>query len=86
MRLLIENGANINAVNSQNNTALIIAISKGNSLKHVENFLGFTLENTMLSFSEFFDIAELLIQKGIDVNTVIQDGFTCLIVAARRGK
>lgn len=35
VKLLIENGADINAVNNLNDTALILAISKGNHLKVV---------------------------------------------------
>lgn len=39
LRQLIENGANINAVNAENNTALSLAIKNGIPINNVELFI-----------------------------------------------
>lgn len=43
-------------------------------------------KKTSFLFSEFAKIAEILIQKGADVNIAGQSGKTALILAAYRGK
>lgn len=89
MRLLIENGADINAVNVLNHSALICAISEG-------------MENVKLCYvtckkREFHGrqhvmflgndkIAEYLIQNGADVNVMGHRNATALTSAAEKGK
>lgn len=54
VRLLIENGANINTANDYNNTALIVAISRGSLIiiKQLNCIKKDTLIRTMESFKD----------------------------------
>lgn len=91
MKLLVENGANVNVFNSDcsndNNTALLVATSKGNYWKVLQAVC--RSFNQRYHFTTFFigydKVAELLIQKGADVNFAGLYG-TSLIWAARNGK
>lgn len=85
VRLLIENGANINAVNADNKTALISAIDSGKS----HSWTSVNIYNCKRVFwlSGYTHVATLLIQKGADANRVGgKSGQTALMRAADKGK
>lgn len=82
MRLLVENGADLNAVNTYKNTALISAINEGNYNKNCKNLCEEALK---LFFSGYDKIAELLIQMSANVNMLGNHRNTALILAAEKG-
>jgi uncharacterized protein len=91
---LIESGANVNAKDYSNNTALIWALCKG----HVEiaRFLiekgadvdarGTTTALIMAAAFGHKEILKLLIDKGADVNLVSPGGVSALMLAAYMGE
>lgn len=87
IELLIQNGADINAVNDLNNSALILALDtdRGNHLKITAQHSKWFFKRVILSCSGYKEAAKLLIRKGADVNIVGQDGNTALIVALNKG-
>lgn len=80
----MEHGADINAVNKYNNSALIMAVWAGNFLTYCEKVAMQWTVPTL--FSEFDNVAEFLIQKGADVNVVGENGYTALMWAAQKGE
>lgn len=86
MRLLIENGADIDAVDIMNNTALNIAIMNG-IYKNVWNF-NTKSSKTIFIYHPFLGhdkVAEILIRNNANVNVVNADGNTALISTIPKG-
>lgn len=77
VELLLQNGADINAVNSNNNSALILALDTGRG-NHFVNSWNFLAKEALFIFFclGYEEIAKLLIRKGADVNIVGQDDNT----------
>lgn len=86
VRLLIENGINLNRVNNVNNSALILAINGGNLQRNYWSILIWCFSEIQFSSLGYDKIAELLIEKGADIDIVGNGGLTALSVAAGRGK
>lgn len=89
LRVLIDKGAYIDAVNNDRNSALIFTIVLGIRLKiRILCFSYFCkLSKIQYFFGEGFDkAAELLIEKGADVNIVGKNKQTALTWAAYSGK
>lgn len=85
-KLLIDKGADINAVNKLNDTALHLAIREGTSYNSF-CFQNRSVEKLFTSFDLGHDeVAKLLIHNGANVNVVGQHGDTILILAAAKGK
>lgn len=87
IELLIDNGANINAVNSDNYSALMLAMDPG--IYGNPEIFGVEGNSNMSHLYPFLDttkVADLLIQRDADVNIVGKDGFTALILIAKTGK
>lgn len=84
MEPLIEKGADINATNGGNDSALILAIESGYLLKT----LIISIQTKLHSFCclGYEKTAELLIQKGADVGVINSRGTTALMNAANKGK
>lgn len=85
-RRLIESGADINAVDSDNNSALIFALTYGNHTCEV-----FTENGDLNDWPQIYplgndDVAELLIQSGANVDIVSRNGKSALTSAAGQGK
>lgn len=74
MQLLVENGAHINAVNNDNNSALIHAADSAD------------LSDTYTKIVGIDKMTRILIQNGADVNIVGNNGKTALMFAAEKGK
>lgn len=88
IKLLIESGADVNAVNNVNNTALILAISKSKSYEieaPSETKLWKQQFHSIPFHLEFESAAELLIERGAEVN-VVGEFDTPLIWATNNGK
>ncbi len=71
-RILIENGADLNLMGQDGNSALIIAASKGRNIKADES----KNEIDLLVF-----VIKSMIQKGADLNRQNKDGQTALMVS-----
>lgn len=85
--MLVENGADVNIVNKYNNTALILAITKGDQLKDVKSLYKTSFQNKFYLLIQGFEkVAELLIQKGTNVNIVGVYGKTATVHATEKGK
>jgi hypothetical protein len=94
-KLLIQNGADVNAVNKYNWTSLHFTTSKGHAdvakllIQNGADVNAVDKNNcTSLHFTTskgHVDVAKLLIQNGADVNAVDKDNWTSLHVAARYG-
>lgn len=83
-KLLLEHGADIDAVNEYNNSALIMAVWAGNFWTYSGKVVIQWTVPTL--FLEFDNVAEFLIQKGADVNVVGENGYTALMWAAQKGE
>lgn len=87
MRLLIENRADVNIVDTLNRSALILALDGGISSRDIFFYIHrkvFICKNPI--FVGFDKVAELLIQNGADANIRSLFSETALIYAAERGK
>lgn len=84
LRALIDNGAHIDAVDNNRNSALITAIVYGIHLNRWDNIS--VLKYVIYCDQEFGKAAELLIEKGADVNIVGQGENTALMWAAYKGE
>lgn len=82
VRLLIDNGANINAVNEDNGTPLMAAVN-GNNLDIVKLFIDSNADleirscedKTALAYAitlGHYEVAKLLAESGADVNAVVE--------------
>lgn len=85
IRQLIENGAEVNVINTHKNTALLLAINKGKSNWNWINVKRYKRIDFLLHLG-FDKIAEFLIEKGANVDAVGQDGNTPLIWSVYNGK
>lgn len=75
MKLLVNNGAELDAVNTYGNTALILAVSTGNHLRRFENVVRTRpLRRYAFVGLGFNRAAEFLIRKGANVSIVGQEG------------
>lgn len=83
IQFLIENGADVNHLDKVNNSVLILAIQSGNFEKFHQPF---NLKARFYVCLGFERAAQLLIQKGANVNVKNHRGKTALIVAASQGK
>lgn len=83
MKLLIENGADINAVNKDNHSALFKALDKGIILFHLQSCKIVTM--ILSSCLEYEKTAEWLIENGIDANVGSRFNDSALIVAIKSG-
>lgn len=89
VQLLIDNGADIKTVSILNSNALMSAIKGGEyNWKFIKTFYSkYCFKNNASFFLIGFEkIAELLIQKGADVNVIADNGDSALIIAAYKGK
>ncbi|WP_338967567.1 ankyrin repeat domain-containing protein [Spiroplasma endosymbiont of Lonchoptera lutea] len=96
VKLLLENGANINLQNNNGNNALITAVENGHTdivklllkngadINH-QNKFGITPLITAATYGEL-DIMKLLLEKGANINHQNKFGITPLITAATYGK
>lgn len=99
VQLLIQNGADVNIVDSQGTTALHIATATGKFLRfqccffllfQLQNSLKFSVEwlkklKTYRIYSDNLEIAELLINNGANLKQKNSDRETPLHFAARYG-
>lgn len=89
-KMLIEHGADINAINSNfKNSALIVAIFQGIQSKNQKCSHNRNVEKHFcipIKILEFEEIADLLIEKGADVNIVGFGVETALTQATNHGK
>lgn len=77
VRMLLENGIDINAKNEFGNSALILAISSGEILNLLNGYsIQETSKGSISSCLGFEKFAELLIEKGADINIVGFNGET----------
>lgn len=92
--MLIENGANVNAVNKDNDTALIFAAKKGNNsnmfafIAFKNRFYNKIIETNVFKFNGHTDhehIARLLIDNGADINAANTNNSTALLLANKEG-
>lgn len=88
IKLLLENGANINALNNRGSTSLHFCAFLSNGIESVnenseENDEIINGRNTKHDI--FLIIANLLIAEGIDINQVDLNGYSALHVASQRG-
>lgn len=75
--MLLENGIDINAKNEFGNSALILAISSGEILNLLNGYsIQETSKGSVSPCLEFEKFAELLIEKGADINIVGYNGET----------
>lgn len=87
--LLIAEGANVDAVDLKGNTALLLAVKKGNKL--IENKKWNLKKNGviktafLLTLTGLKRITELLIQKGSDINVLNGRGDSILHLATVAG-
>jgi ankyrin repeat protein len=93
-KMLIDKGANINAVDKNSRSAFLLAcesqnidiiklfIDKGFDLNSANGRNGFV----QAAFSGNIDIIKFLIEKGADVNAKNSRGFTALIMAVKASK
>lgn len=84
---LIENGSNIDAVNQDGYSALLLAANNG---KFIITYILFNFffghNNDFLSTKPGFErIVRLLIEKGVNINDVNQDGDPLIVLAAGKG-
>ncbi|WP_338966784.1 ankyrin repeat domain-containing protein [Spiroplasma endosymbiont of Lonchoptera lutea] len=96
VKLLLENGANINLQNNNGNNALITAVENGHTdivklllkngadINH-QNKFGITPLITAATYGEL-DIMKLLLEKGANINHQNKFGITPLITAASHDK
>jgi serine/threonine-protein phosphatase 6 regulatory ankyrin repeat subunit A/serine/threonine-protein phosphatase 6 regulatory ankyrin repeat subunit B len=90
---LIDQGANVNAKSKEGVTALTLAVARGltgtvrllitKGAHCDEALMSAALIGAITSLSE--NTAEILIEKGADVNSKNQDGISALMIAASRG-
>lgn len=82
MKLLIENGINMNAVNNDNYSALIKAIFRGSSISKLLNKQMLLIIKTLyFSCPEHKNAAKMLIENGIDPNVGKHNDDSALIYA-----
>lgn len=81
--MLIENGANVNSLDQNKDTALSYASEKG---AEIEVNCYFDTNSVKFNFSGFDGIVEKLIQKGANINVSNKWGNTALNMATSAGK
>lgn len=97
-KLLIENGANVNAVNKNNNSALISAALNGNMKRASIVFIHFlkTIYKTPSVCSKLINriiqwhtghesVVELLVENAVDLNILNKYNNTALMLAIFKG-
>lgn len=89
---LIQSGADVNAVDSKGNSALMWSIEKGKKeiMAEASKPLGFFSCNTIICFIHLFigfeKIVKILIEKDANVNAVNENNISAVLIAINKGK